>query len=158
MAQEPCITHPRESKFSILRPHMAKMFGGDPCAAIVIDYFEFHTNGELARFDREKIKGRPWITAPLEHIYQHTAELYCTKSIHERIAALVQLGFLKEDEFYGLPGGPGRYLLNADFVNGCIAKNSRFDMQEVIKKLFRENPGKTFGVESYDSEKVNPGK
>ncbi len=117
MPKDSCIDHQRRGDLIVLRRHMVDLFGGDHCAAVVLAYFEYATNGELDRFERSGDVGEPWVTATMPSIYQETTGLFSIRTLQTRIDWLQSIGFLTVDQ---QNGKANRYLLNIDLVNECI--------------------------------------
>jgi len=133
MPKESCIDHPRGDNLAVLRQHFVDMLGGDHCAAVVLAYFEYATNGELARFARQGETGVPWVSATMASIYEETTRLYSIRTLQERIVWLVNWGFLCEAQ--DCIGKVKRYLLDVEFTNSAIAKNAVFTPGSSIGKI-----------------------
>ncbi len=133
MPKDSCIDHHKRGDFIILRRHMVDIFEGDHCAAVVIAYFEYATSGELDRFSRQGVTGIPWVTATMTSIYEETTGLYSIRRLQERIAWLVSLGFIQEDQ--DSRGKVKRYLLDVEFTNDCILKKRSFSYSGFIGHL-----------------------
>lgn len=118
MARVSCIEHPPRDPFFVVRKCYLSLFD-DFCTASVLAVFEFWSNGELARMDREEIPAAdPWIATTIPEIKLEMLGMYSERSINDALKRLVDTGLL-------LKGSAGRgsrslYLLNVSAVNDAI--------------------------------------
>jgi hypothetical protein len=129
--KDSCIRHKRGYYLELRRDYV-DLFEGDHCAALLMGFFEFATNGEIARLERTgDFAGEPWIRASMHSIVDETLGLYSIRSIQDRMDFLETVGILTVEE---KSGRVRRYLLNQKFVNHSLDIGARLD------------PGKIAGV------------
>ena len=114
MPKDSCIDHPKGYYLEFRRDYV-DLFDGDHCAAALMGYFEYATNGELARFKRAGETGEPWVRASVSELIEDTLSLYKTSSIQTRIDRLEKWGLLTIQQ--SRIGMPRNYLLNVKLTN-----------------------------------------
>jgi hypothetical protein len=139
MPKTTLIKHPESQYYLTLRRHIIEMFSGDHCAAALFSFFEFATNGELARMERSNQAGDPWITATMPSIFNDTVGLYSVRRLQERIAWMAKLGFVTE---VCVPGKINRYLFDIARANKAI----------VTTEVFQFDPGQMSALKNFEKQ------
>lgn len=121
MPKDSCIDHPKSYYLELRRDYL-DLFDGDHCAAALMGYFEYATNGELARFKRAGETGDPWVRASVPELIEDTLGLYKTSSVQARLDRLERWGLLTIQQVR--IGSPRNYLLDVKLTNDLL-KNRR---------------------------------
>lgn len=128
MPKDSCVTHKRGYYLEFRRDY-SDLFDGDHCCAILAAFFEFGTNGELARMRLANEDGEPWVKASMPSIFEETLGFYSIRRLQGRIDFLESSKIIKVSE---RSGKIRKYLLDSDRLTSLLASGS------VISP---ENPG-----------------
>jgi len=113
--RESCIQHRKGERCVVIRSDYLELLEDDQCAAILLAYFEYLTNGELANMESAEQTGLPWVRASLERIGQGILGRYKDTWIRKSLDRLIAAGFLREEQ--SRFGVTKCYLLEIDHVN-----------------------------------------
>lgn len=124
MPRTSCIEHPKRHRFFMIREGYVALFD-DFCAASLLALFEYWTNGELEKMEREDIaEGEPWIGSTISEMSAEMLNFYSERTIKDSLKLLVQAGLLTK----GSTGKGSRslYLLNVAAVQDAIRSPMEF--------------------------------
>jgi len=140
---ESCIKHVAEPELLIIRNDYIRITQQDHCAAALLAWLEYRTNGELPRLKNSKVHREPWITSTFALIESDLCKHYTFKTIRAALDKLVRLGFVqtsfttKEDREKGT-----RFLLKIETIQTAIGR----EVKEVSGKFqsgkFQSRSGK----------------
>lgn len=109
MPKDSCVAH-HDGFYLEVRRDYINLFDGDRCAAVLMGFFEFATNGELARMRLSGEDGEPWIRASMSSIYEETLGIYSIRLLQDKLDWIEMCGLVKHEE--GPRNIARRYLLN----------------------------------------------
>ena len=129
---ESCIKHVAEPELLIIRNDYVRITQQDHCAAALLAWLEYRTNGELPRLKNSKVHREPWITSTFALIEADLCKHYTFKTIRAALDKLVRLGFVqtssttKEDREKGT-----RFLFKIETIQTAIGR----EVKEVSGKF-----------------------
>lgn len=130
--RESCIQHRAKERMVIIRESYVELFDGDHCAAAVLAFLEFLTNGEMARMKMAEEEGEPWVKASMSRVVSEMMNHYSARSVQKSIDAMVGKGILGESQ--SRIGKIKSYLLDVDRVNDLLRRRC------VIGKIADDEP------------------
>lgn len=123
LPKDSCVEHP-QGYFLCLRRDYIEMVD-DHCAAVLLAYFEFMTNGELTRIRNAGENTKPWVKASMRSIAEETLGLYSVRALQERLDQLESSQILHTR---GENGAVREYLFDYQKVSKLLRDRDKVDL------------------------------
>lgn len=147
MAKDSCVRHSQQSYYLELRRDYVDLFDGDHCAAVLLGFFEYMTNGEIARMKHAGETGDPWIKTSMPCMFEDTLGLYSIRALQQRIDRLMQSGILQVQT--GRIGTINRYLFSYEMASSMLDSRKVISVESIGN--FADDNQSTSEKTTYDS-------